>query len=913
MEATSDILFDELGNLEGSKFEQESIDILLAIQAFLSDIKREMFLPLDLLYMLVEKGDEKLRDAVLHSNPDALHVDEVASRLRVLAVEIEENDALFSEAKTLNRNHFSKGFIRILRDANTIANGKAIARKHIVDVLLWRVDSIESASVKWAIRRLGEGAGNLLFGKNGNLQTSLYDETTCYFLEFSGKIAAENGTPFLGTPHLLAALCSIPQTIIWRAAKVCGIQPERLRDELLRLIGGKVPSIPVFKIGRKTLTPRMVRMLSAAHRGSSEKIDETALTQAFINDGGSSLELIQALGLESEIRRLLGDPKVLEVAIPMEAAIHFGKKTATPTLDLLGRDLTAEAFEGKLPLIVGRERELHRMINILLRKEQRNPLLTGEAGVGKTALAVALAQRIASAEVPSQLHGYRVVEINGASLMSGTSYRGDLEARIKGLLEEASEKVILFIDEAHAVFSPKSGSNSPAEVPNYFKSALASGDIAVVGATTESEYRRWIEQDPALKRRFEKIDIVEPNDELVQQILGKLVGSLESDYDVEVSPEAVQAAIRFSVQFVPEQRLPDKAKKLLMDACIACANNLTNVNGKDEGTNEKGRRVVTVLHVAEQVVFKTGIPLERVVKGQVDWWVGLEETLNAAVIGQKGPIKEIAKTLIRNRLKGSFSARPLGVFLFHGPAGVGKSLVAKILAEVLFGDVKALLRINMADFHQVHSLNRLIGAPPGYVGYEDEDLLVTPLRRRPSTLVYLDDFDRAHPVVQDRILRIIEEGQIRDTRGYAAEISNTIFVFSIQNESDSQGSIGFGEKSKDGPRLAEEFSGLSDFVDAAIEFGALRSAETSKALFNSYVEKFKTALFEEYQVRLQIDPITYSELEKRALTMVGAKGIETLVEEMLLNPTTELLLGSRKPKEISLTWANDSVVTTLIE
>ncbi len=911
MEAASDILFDDLGDLERSKFAQESITLLDEIQAFLVSIRREMFLPLDLLYVLVQNGEQSLRDALVQSNHADIRPDEIASRLKTLALEIEENDNLFSDKQDLNRRNFSKGFVRILLDAHTIASGKKIAPSHIVDVLLWRVDSIESASVKWAIRRLGEGAGNLLFKKSGNLQTALYDETTSYFLEFSGKIAAENGTPFLGTPHLLAALCSIPQTIIWRSAKVCGLKPERLKDELLRLIGGKMPAIPVFKIGRKTLTPRMVRMLSAAHRASSEKINEIGLTQAFLDDGGSSLELIQALGLESEIRRLLGDPKVLEVAIPMKAAIHFGQKTATPTLDLLGRDLTAEAFEGKLPPIVGRERELQRMINILLRKEQRNPLLTGEAGVGKTALAVALAQRIASADVPSQLHGYRVVEINGASLMSGTSYRGDLETRIKGLLEEASEKVILFIDEAHAVFSPKSGSNSPAEVPNYFKSALASGDLAVVGATTESEYRRWIEQDPALKRRFEKIDIAEPSHELVQQILGKLVAALEDDYEVEVSPEAVQAAIRFSVQFVPEQRLPDKAKKLLMDACIACSNNLTNVKGSV--VSEKGKPIVKVLHVAEQVVFKTGIPLERVVKGQVDWWVGLEDALNAAVIGQKRPINKIAKTLIRNRLRGGTSSRPIGVFLFHGPAGVGKSLVAQTLAEVLFGDSKSMLRINMADFHQVHSLNRLIGAPPGYVGYEDEDLLVTPLRRRPSTLVYLDDFDRAHPVVQDRILRIIEEGQIRDTRGYAAEISNTIFIFSIQNETESTGSIGFGENTTEVGRLGQEFSQLSGFVDATIEFGTLGSSETSKALFKGYVENFKTALLEEYQVALQIDPITYSELEKRALTMVGAKGIESLVEEMLLNPTTELLLGPKKPKEISLTWVNDSVVTTLIE
>jgi len=908
LEATPDILFKENGDLDRSLFAEDALEILSEIQRFLQSIDREMFLPLDLLYILVLRGNDRLRDSLILSNQSSLSVEDLPDRLRILASEIEEQeDKHASTTQGFHRDCFSRGFIRILFDAHQICeiSTHRIASHHIVNSVIWRVEAVESASVKWAIRRLEEGAGNLLFDKRGLLREALCEETLFALLEFSSRIAAENGTPFLGTPHLLAALCSVPQTIIWRAAKHSGLLPSRLKEELLRLIGRSMPCIPIFKIGRKTLTPRMVRMFSDALR-NADQMDEFGLTQAFLNDGGSSLELIQALGIESEIRRLLGDPKVLEVAIPMEAAIEFGKKAATPTLDLLGRDLTAEAFEGTLPEIVGRERELQRMINILLRKEQRNPLLTGEAGVGKTALAVALAQKIASSSVPKQLHGHRVVEINGASLMSGTSYRGDLESRIKGLLEEASEKVILFIDEAHAVFSPRSGSNGPAEVPNYFKSALASGDIAVVGATTESEYRRWIEQDPALKRRFEKIDIAEPSIELVTQILKKLIHSLEADYEVEVSEEALMAAIRFSEQFVPEQRLPDKAKKLLMDACIACSNNLSNV----ASVKQEGPIRVEVLHIAEQVVFKTGIPLERVIKGQVDWWVGLEDALNAAVIGQQSASKEIARTLIKTRLRGDFSRRPIGVFLFSGPAGVGKTKVARTLSEVLFGDGRAFLKINMADFHQVHSLNRLIGAPPGYVGYQDEDLLVTPLRRRPGSVVYLDDFDKAHPVVQERVLRIIEEGQVCDTRGYAADLSNSVFILSIQ-EDEIHSPIGFGQAPHEEERI--ELSRLNNCVDASIRFGSLASPDVSLELLCQSVTNFKNALKEEYQINLEIDALTYSQLEQRAKTMVGARGIETLVDEMLLEPTTEVLLRKEKVSEIHLSWANNSVVTTFIE
>ncbi|MGM0557367.1 MAG: AAA family ATPase, partial [Myxococcota bacterium] len=563
--------------------------------------------------------------------------------------------------------------------------------------------------------------------------------------------------------------------------------------------------------------------------------------------------------------------------------------------------------EGRLPEIVGREKELQRVINVLLRREQRNPLLTGEAGVGKTALAVGLAQRIASGKVPKLLQGYRVVEINGASLMSGTSYRGDLEARITSLLEEAKREVILFIDEAHAVFAPRSGSNTPAEVPNHFKSALASGDIAVVGATTEAEYHRWFEQDPALKRRFERIEIKEPENEVVREILTTLAPELEEDYEVSVDESAIDGAISLSVRYLPEQRLPDKSKKLLMDACIARANDLI---GDDEGG-----LTVTREDIARQVYLKTGIPMDRLLRGEINWWVGIEDRLQESVVGQDRAIEDVARALVSSRLRNSNRNRPMGVLLFVGPPGVGKSTLATALAEEIFNDPKAVLRLDMTDFQESHSMSRLIGSPPGYVGYEDEDLFVTPLRRRPSSVVLLEDFDSAHPRIQERMLRLIEEGEIVDTRGHRADVRNALFILTVNEDTSRNGpKIGFGD-SDDASRWPSArqtldmldnslAARLRDYVDAAVPFRALAGGGGSPAreLLERRIASFVDAMKSEYKLTVVLDRDLREEMLERASRIDDARRIDELVNEFLFSPMTDALLEGECDARVRLRW-----------
>ncbi len=527
----NDSLFDTAGRLCTERLGAGVREVMETLQHALAELDRRMFLPLDLMVVLLDRGHDELARLVAFGTEGVVAADEVVQRLRVLAAEIEEEQDELKELPELKRSSFSRGFTRILEEAWQQCRAREqqrLTESDLVRSVVWRAEAVESASIRWAIRRLSEGKGDSLFDERGLLRMNAFDTTCTGILEGAMKLAASHGTSFLGTPHLVAMMASIRDSVVWRSATARGLEPRRLREELLRLIGSKPESIPEFLVGRKTLTPRMIRMLqfSVQHADGNE-VEEGDLVEAFLADGGSSLELVQALGLEKEIRNALGEPRILAGSVPVDAAIQFAsQRRASPTLDMLGRDLTEEALSGRLPQIVGREKELKRAFNILMRREQRNPLLTGEAGVGKTALAIGLAQHIASGQGPAKLRGHRVIEINGASLMSGTSYRGDLEARIKSLIEEASQEVILFIDEAHAVFSPRSGSNTPAEVPNHFKSALASGTIAVVGATTEAEYRRWFEQDPALKRRFELIEVEEPEESLVRHILDSLAPEL---------------------------------------------------------------------------------------------------------------------------------------------------------------------------------------------------------------------------------------------------------------------------------------------------------------------------------------------------------------------------------------------------
>lgn len=908
-------LFDATGFLNRERLSSDAIQVMEQCTTWLIEIDRAVYLPIDLMVVLLERGHEPLRRAIATSARGIAEDPSIAPQLRALSRRV-ERDA--TGPARLHLDQFSLGFTGIIQDALAWANEAGRVRLNESDlarVLRWRAELQESASVRWAIRQLAQPGGELLFEPDGSLRRGAFSTALWERMQAGMVLSATSGLGFLGTPHMIAALCLARGPLV-QACEELGIPARRLHDDLLSIVGHRDPEQEAFALTRATITPRLVRMLVTAAQLAEREGDvvrEAYLLDAFLADGGSSLDVVRAQGLLPTLRRQMDAAErgsdrhsrvsVFDGAEVLPIVSSDGEATSdTPTLDALGRDLTADARAGRLSTVLGRDTELQRVINVLMRSEQRNPLLTGRAGVGKTALAAALAQRIVDGTVPEALQSMRVVEINGASLVGGTSYRGELEARIKGLLDECTGDVILFIDEAHAVFAPRSSSGQPAEVPNHFKAALASGRLAVVAATTEMEYRRWIEEDPALRRRFERIEIPELSRELTRRILAHLAPAFEKRYGVPVTPEAVDASVELSHRFMPEQALPDKAKKLLMDATIAVASEKAASkraeSGDESQTGTPSKRVVTRIDVARQIAQKTGAPLDRIATGSIRWWTGLEARLAKHVIAQEEAVRQVARRLVSSRLAGVGRQRPQGVFLFAGPPGVGKRELAVGMATEIFGSPDAMIRLEMADFGESHAVSRLIGTPPGYVGYQDEDLLVTPLRRSPSCVVLLENFDRAHPRVQDRIIRLLADGEITDTRGMAADASHAVFVLTLDVELNDRGRIGFGGATSDDSwldlrridaGLADRFRGYP--IDT-IPFLGMRSPgqRLGEQLLEHRLGAFRVALREEYGLELDIAETILTELHERVGRLEDARGIEALFRELIIEPVSRKLL-----------------------
>jgi ATP-dependent Clp protease ATP-binding subunit ClpA len=921
-------LFDSDGNLDRDRLDTDAEALLERCTAWLIQLNRTVYLPIDLMVVLLERGNVRLHRALSLATHGVERVDDLEDRLRTLARRVDREP---HQGVSLHRRHFSLGFLGLLQDAWAWANESgrsAMSEADLERVVRWRAELQESASVRWAIRQLSTPAPDRLFHVDERLRAEAFQTDAWNLMRTAGRTAARSGLPFLGTPHAIAAAIH-DGSMVEQACLDAGVDPRTAREELLRIVGSRSNPVPDFSLTRRTLTPRLVRMLNsavAAASSRSARIGEADLLQAFIEDGGTSLEALRALGVEPPLqevlRRAVDHPTISPSASAFIPSINYGDApeppsavesgdSASPTLDLIGRNLSLDAEAGLLPQVLGRDHEIQRVINVLLRSEQRNPLLTGEAGVGKTAIAAALARRIHEGRVPKRLAKMRVVEINGASLVGGTSYRGELESRIRSLLTEAEDNVILFIDEAHAVFAPRTNSGQPAEVPNHFKAALASGKIAVVAATTEAEFHRWIEQDPALRRRFERIEVPELDGGTSRTILQGLAQTYQDDYEVRISDDAISAAVELSMRFMPEQSLPDKAKKLLMDSAIAVAcESVDDIISSDEveltPTENSGeipvrlnlnhRPNVNRLDVARQVASKTGIPLHRITSSFLDGLAGLEHRLSRAVPGQEPAACEVARRLVAGRLAGAGRARPQGVFLFAGPAGTGKSRLAETLAVELFGSDKNVIKLNMADFQEPISLSRLIGSPPGYVGYQDEDALVTPLRRRPSSIVLLRDFDIAHPRVQDRLIRLFEEGSISDTRGLKADASHAIFVLTINCDvSSTRASIGFGSgKTASALELRDFNPELDDRLRGhaveTIMFRGPDDPELARAIIGQRIEAFSSTLETDFGVQLVIPDSVMKTLHQRALAVRDIREIERIFHTLIIEPVSKQLL-----------------------
>ena len=580
--------------------------------------------------------------------------------------------------------------------------------------------------------------------------------------------AGQLGHGYVGTEHLLLGILQESDGLGARILRQQGLQEDRLLRIVERSCGTGCPGVP-----EQGLTPRA--------RMAVEKAAEEAksLQQGYIGtehlllgilrqtDCGGAAALRESGAdlndIYTEIMAVFGNPSSNNK--PQPGALRSTvRRTDTRVLDQYSRDLTELAAAGRIDPVVGRGDEIRRAIQILSRRSKNNPVLVGEPGVGKTAVAEGLALCVSRGQAPAELRLKRIVSLDIPAMLAGTKYRGDFEERVKSVLRDVKRAgdVILFIDELHTIIGAGSAEGA-IDAANILKPALGRGEVQIIGATTPEEYRRHIEKDAALERRFQPIKVLEPGREQTMEMLHSLKGALEKHHGVELTEEALTAAYELSVRYINDRFLPDKAIDLLDEAAAA-----VHVDGT-------GLRV-DAADIAKVVSLWTEIPVTGLDESESERLMKLEQQLKARVIGQDTAVSAVARAIRRGRVGLKDPARPVGSFLFLGPTGVGKTELCRALAATVYGDEHAMIRLDMSEYMEKHSVSRLIGSPPGYVGYEDGGQLTEKVRRKPWSVVLFDEMEKAHEDVWSILLQIMDDGHLTDSAGRTVDFSNTVIV-----------------------------------------------------------------------------------------------------------------------------------------
>ena len=572
------------------------------------------------------------------------------------------------------------------------------------------------------------------------------------------------------------------------------------------------------------------------------------------------------------------------------------RRAETRVLDQYSRDLTLIAGGGGTDPVVGREREISRVIQILSRRTKNNPVLVGEPGVGKTAVAEALARRVARGEVPDTLKNRRIVTLDLASMLAGTKYRGDFEDRVKCIIKEVQRAgdVIVFIDELHTIVGAGSAEGA-IDAANILKPALGRGEIQVIGATTPEEYRKHIEKDAALERRFQPVNVPEPDGECCERMLLALRGSLEAHHGLRITDEAVSAAIRLSTRYICDRYLPDKAIDLLDEAASR-----VRVEGSPARTQ------VEASDVAEVVSAWTGVPASAITEPESERLLRLEEALHRRVVGQDEAVPAVARAIRRGRVGLADPRRPLGSFLFLGPTGVGKTELCRALAEAVYGDEEALIRLDMSEYMEKHAVSKLIGSPPGYVGYGEGGQLTERVRRRPWSVVLFDEIEKAHEDVYNLLLQIMEDGRLTDSEGRRADFRSTIVVMTsnvgAKAITENRPALGFSGAARDGDGAVREAvmaelrqtfrPEFLNRVDDAIVFRRLTPADVrriARGLTDAVRERMRAL-----GVQLEVTDAALDLLAERGFDPTyGARPLRRCICTQLEDPAAEALLSGR--------------------
>ncbi|MGF2614119.1 ATP-dependent Clp protease ATP-binding subunit [Rossellomorea vietnamensis] len=627
----------------------------------------------------------------------------------------------------------------------------------------------------------------------------------------------------IGTEHILLGLVREGEGIAAKGLTALGLSPEKIQKEVEGLIGkGKENSQTIH------YTPRAKKVIELsmdeARKLGHSYVGTEHILLGLIREGeGVAARVLNNLGVSLNKAR----QQVLQLLGSNESNGHqSGTSTNanTPTLDSLARDLTAIAREDSLDPVIGRSKEIQRVIEVLSRRTKNNPVLIGEPGVGKTAIAEGLAQQIVNNEVPEILRDKRVMTLDMGTVVAGTKYRGEFEDRLKKVMDEIRQagNIILFIDELHTLIGA-GGAEGAIDASNILKPSLARGELQCIGATTLDEYRKYIEKDAALERRFQPIQVDEPTPDESVQILKGLRDRYEAHHRVSITDEAIEAAVKLSDRYISDRFLPDKAIDLIDESgskvrlrSYTTPPNLKELEVKlEEIRKEKDAAVqsqefekaaslrdteqrlreeleetkktwkekqgqenteVTVEDIAKVVSSWTGIPVSKLAQTETDKLLKLEEILHSRVIGQDEAVKAVSKAVRRARAGLKDPKRPIGSFVFLGPTGVGKTELARALAESMFGDEESMIRIDMSEYMEKHSTSRLVGSPPGYVGYEEGGQLTEKVRRKPYSVVLLDEIEKAHPDVFNILLQVLEDGRLTDSKGRTVDFRNTVLI-----------------------------------------------------------------------------------------------------------------------------------------
>lgn len=783
-------------------------------------------------------------------------------------------------------------------------------------------------------------------------------------LELAAELAAEFGHNYIGTEHILYGLVKEGSGVASQVLNLQEVTSEKVAEAIEVLIGRGDPIEDETTIG---FTPRSKRVIEnafiEARKLGSEFIGTEHLLIGIMREGDSvAVRIMMDLNvnpqkLYNEILKVVNEEESANGPEKSNNSKGRGSYNQTPTLNQFGGDLTKCAREGKLDPVIGRKKEIERVIEILSRRTKNNPCLIGEPGVGKTAVVEGLAEKIVAEDVPQMLKNKRVVSLDIASMVAGAKYRGDFEERIKKCLEEVKKAgdVILFIDEVHTIVGAGSAEGA-VDAANILKPLLARGEVQVIGATTLNEYRKYIEKDSALERRFSPVTVGEPSQEETVEILKGIRDKYEAHHNVKITDEAIKASVELSTRYINDRFLPDKAIDLIDEAASkvkmrtytepdslkklsdkiaqldkekedairsqdfekaasirdkekAAKEKLGKEKEKWESKNTKSITTLTEEDIAEVVSSWTGVPVQKLTQSENEKLKNLEETLHKRVIGQNEAVEAVAKAIRRGRVGLKDPNRPIGSFLFLGPTGVGKTELSKALAESLFGNENAMIRIDMSEYMEPHSVAKLIGSPPGYVGFDEGGQLTEKIRRKPYSVILFDEIEKAHPDVMNMLLQILDDGRLTDSQGRMVNFKNTVVIMTSNIGArliTDKNTLGFTIANNQKEETQKEYEAIKKDV-----MGELKK-EFRPEFINRIDEIIVFHKLNEEDIKQIID-IMLSQVTKRLQEQNMELTIDDSVKELIAKKGIDVNYGARPLKRAIQNLLEDKIAEAILD